>query len=145
MPHFIALGLPAYAVVAGRRPAQGHAGRRARRHGAKERQVCDHARPLGVGFVVVGVPAVVAVLWPGGWGADTGAVAVPYEQAAFANAMDYVALSIAIEVPDRGRANSPAARKLRPAGGRKRVQARLSARGIQGVEIRVGAAVQQLL
>ena len=70
---------------------------------------------------------------------------MPDEQATLANAERYVALSITVEVADRGWAYGPAAGKLRPAGGRECVQPGLNARGVEGMQVRVGAAVEQLL
>src|SRR5439155_3726676 len=92
---------------------------------AGKRQVGYDARPLRICLIVVGVPSIVSVFRPGCRGANTGTVAVPDEQAAFANAMRDVAQSIAVEVADSRRADRPAAGEFRPAGGSQRTEARL--------------------
>src|SRR5436309_3984558 len=115
MPDLIALGLAAGAIVSRSRPAHGDICLAAAHRRAGERQVGYDARPLCVCLIVVRVPAIVAVFRPGRRAADTSAVAAPDEEPSFTNAVGYIPLSIAVEIPNRRWAYGPTAGELRPA------------------------------
>ena len=124
---------------------EGHVSRASAWCRARQGQVGDYSRTLGVGVQVVRIPAVVAILRPGGGGADSRTVTLPDEQPAVADAVHDISLAVAVEVAHGRGTDRPAAGELGPSGRRKRSEARFGPDCVERVKIGVGAAVQQLL